>query len=57
MYIGREDFEATEWHEAQREAKRNLSPNLTDYLFAKPYLADYLEKGLSLLGYSCEDTE
>jgi len=51
MYVGRGDFEAEEWHRAQKEARTNLSPHLTEYLFGKPQLSEYLTKGLELLGY------
>ncbi|ARG97335.1 DUF3775 domain-containing protein [Legionella micdadei] len=55
MYVGRGDFEANEWSAAYQEAKENIADNLTDYLFAKPLIAYYLEKGLEALGYSCEE--
>ncbi|KTD30558.1 MULTISPECIES: DUF3775 domain-containing protein [Legionella] len=55
MYVGRGDFEGYEWDAAQQEAKNNLADNLTDYLFAKPLIAYYLEKGLEALGYSCDE--
>lgn len=54
MYIGRGDFEASEWSNAYKEARNNLLPNLTDYLFSKPLIAYYLEKALELLEYSCD---
>lgn len=55
MYIGRGDFEDNEWSAARKEAKNNLAPNLTAYLLSKPQIADYLQKGLELLGYACEE--
>lgn len=54
MYIGRGDFEADSWSEARKEATQNIAPNLTGYLLSKPQIADYLEKGLEILGYSAE---
>ena len=54
MYIGRGDFGETDWSGAHKEAKNNLAPNLTGYLFSKPSIAYFLEKGLHILGYSCE---
>ncbi|KGP63252.1 hypothetical protein EP47_02890 [Legionella norrlandica] len=54
MYIGRGDFDVSEWSAAHREASNNLLPNLTDYLFSKPLIAYYLEKALESLGYSCD---
>jgi hypothetical protein len=53
MYIGRGDFVEKDWSSAHKEAKNNLEPNLTAYLFSKPTIAYYLEKGLESLGYSC----
>jgi hypothetical protein len=53
MYIGRGDFIETDWSSAHKEARNNLAPNLTAYLFSKPTIAYYLEKGLESLGYSC----
>lgn len=55
MYIGRGDFTEKEWHDAHNEAKHNLAPNLTAYLFSKPLIVFYLEKGLESLGYFCEE--
>ncbi|HAT1660718.1 TPA: DUF3775 domain-containing protein [Legionella pneumophila] len=54
MYVGRGDFDISEWSKAHKEARNNLLPNLTDYLFSKPLIAYYLEKALELLDYSCD---
>lgn len=54
FYVGRGNFEATEWSDAVEEAKRNIAPRLTEYLFAKPQLSDHLQRALELLGYSCD---
>lgn len=51
MYIGRGDYDSEQWSEAHKEARQNLAPNLTDYLISKPLIAEYLAKGLELLGY------
>ena len=54
---GRGDFGKEEWQEALAEA-RSLPPKRTPrYLMGDPLLSDYLEEGLSTLGYSCEDYE
>lgn len=55
MYIGRGDFDGEEWSAAHKEAKQNLAPQLTKYLLTKPHIAEYLERGLELLGCSCEE--
>ena len=56
MYIGRGDFVENDWSNAHKQARDNLEPNnFTAYLFSIPPLADYLEKGLESLGYSCNE--
>lgn len=54
MWFGRGDFEAGEWDTALAQARESWTPHTADYLIATPLVADYLEEGLSLLGYSCE---
>jgi hypothetical protein len=56
-YLGRGDFTAEEWQEAQAEAKGTITSKVADYLLGIPVLADYLEEGLTALGYSCGDLE
>ena len=53
MFIGRGDFVEKDWSSAHKEARGNLPSDLTAYLFSKPTIAYYLEKGLESLGYSC----
>lgn len=53
MYLGRGDYDAEDWQGARMEAKNNLPSDLTEYLFAKPQIAYYLDKGLEMLGYDC----
>lgn len=55
MYIGRGDFESTDWSGAHKEAKNNIRPHLAKYLLAHPQIASFLEKGLEILGYSCNE--
>ena len=52
LYIGRGDYEVSEWKIAYKEAKNNLAPRLAEYLLSKPHLSEYLEQGLLSLGYS-----
>jgi len=54
MYVGRGDFEIDEWSDARKEAKNNLAPELAKYLFLKPQIAEFLERGMELLGYSSD---
>jgi hypothetical protein len=56
-FIGRGDFTAEEWGEARTEAESTLDYKVFDYLLGIPMLGDYLEEGLTALGYSCEDME
>ena len=55
MWMGRGDYDASEWDTALEEAGDSWTPRAADYLIATPLVADYLEEGLSELGYSCED--
>lgn len=52
LYIGREDYE--NFSEARKVAGENLMPDLTHYLFSKPQIGEFLERGLKILGYTCE---
>lgn len=54
LWLGRGDFAAEEWAEALEEARGRLSSHTADYVIGTPLAADYLEEGLSALGYSCE---
>ncbi len=56
-WLGRGDYGKEEWREALEEARRIHDEKETDYLIGTPLLADYLEEGLSELGYSLEDFE
>lgn len=54
MYIGRGDFEKEEWRAAMEQANTIPVSSRADYLISKPMLADDLEEGLSIFGYSCD---
>lgn len=56
-WLGRGDYGKEEWREALREARRVHDQKETDYLVGTPLFAEYLEEGLSQLGYSIEDYE
>ena len=56
-WLGRDDSTAEDWPSVREEAARAHNKNTTNYLLGIPLLSDYLEEGLSLLGYSCEDFE
>jgi hypothetical protein len=52
MWLGRGDFEADEWEDALEQARDNWNQRAAEYLMATPLVADYLEEGLSILGYT-----
>ena len=56
-WLGRGDYAKEEWRDAVEEARRIHDEKETQYLVGTPLLADYLEEGLSQLGYSLEDYE
>jgi hypothetical protein len=57
MWVGRGDFDRDEWRSALAQAREVHNEKETDYLIGTPLLADYLEIGIDLLGYSLEDFE
>jgi hypothetical protein len=56
-WLGRGDYSKEEWRDALREARQVHDEKETDYLLGTPLLADYLEEGLSELGYAIDDYE
>jgi len=56
-WLGRGDYTAADWAEVRAEAHAARNDHTASYLMGMPLLADYLEEGLSLLGYSCEEFE
>jgi len=57
MWIGRDTFTADDLDEAVQTAKDEHPGPTADYLLGAPLLADYLEDGLSALGYNVSDLE
>lgn len=55
-WLGR-DYSASDWPEVREEAARAHNERTASYLLGMPMLGDFLEEGLSLLGYSCEEFE
>ena len=41
----------------REEAARAHNERTAEYLLGEPLLGDFLEEGLSMLGFSCEDYE
>lgn len=56
-WLGRGDFAKEDWDEARDLAAQRHRRRSALYLTGMPALGDYLEEGLSQLGYSCEDYE
>jgi hypothetical protein len=54
-WLGRGDYSADEWQAARADAAQAHNKNTVGYLLGTPLLADFLEEGLSQLGYSCEE--
>jgi len=55
MWVGRGDFDESEWDEALTEATDRATDRTAEYVLATPLAADYLLEGLELLGYSCDE--
>ena len=56
-WIGRGDYTSEDWDEAREQAREIPLKDRPRYLLGTPLLGDFLEDGLSELGYSCEDYE
>lgn len=56
-WVGRGDFGKADWTEARALADERHRRHSAIYLTGIPTLGDYLEEGLSQLGYSCEAYE
>ena len=57
MWLGRGDFTIKEWEDAVAQARDEVDEHTPGYLMGTPLLGDYLEDGLSQLGFSCEDVD
>ncbi len=57
MWLGRDDYSASDWLAVREEAARARNERTAEYLIGTPLAADFLEEGLSKLGYSCEEFE
>ena len=56
-WLGRNDYSASDWSTVREEAARAHNERTASYLLGMPLLGDFLEEGLSMLGYSCEEFE
>jgi len=57
MWVGRGTFEPEEFDEAVATARAERVNATVRYLLGMPLLANYLEDGLELMGFSAEDVE
>jgi hypothetical protein len=56
-WLGRDDYTVSDWPAVRDEAARAHNNRTAEYLLGIPLLGDFLEEGLSMLGYSCEEFE
>jgi hypothetical protein len=56
-WLGRDDYSAGDWSAVRAEASRAHNKRTSNYLLGTPLLGDFLEEGLSMLGYSCAEFE
>ncbi len=56
-WLGRDDYTAGDWPAVREEAARAHNNRTAEYLLGMPLVGDFLEEGLSMLGYSCEEFE
>ena len=56
-WLGRGDYSADDWQRVRDEAAEAHNEHTAAYLLGIPLLGDFLEEGLSMLGYSCEPFE
>ncbi len=57
VWLGRGDYEMSEWRDALHAAAEAHNGKEAAYLAGTPLLADYIEEGLSQHGLSLEDYE
>lgn len=56
MWLGRGDYDVSEWKSALKDAHNRKTCPTADYLISTPMVSDYLEEGLDLLGYPYESS-
>jgi uncharacterized protein DUF3775 len=56
-WLGRDDYSVGDWPTVREEAARAHNQRTAAYLLGTPLIGDYLEEGLSMLGYSCDEFE
>src|ERR1700747_175653 len=56
-WLGRDDYTPADWDSVREEAARAHTRRTAAYLLGIPMVGDFLEEGLSMMGYSCEEFE
>jgi len=56
-WLGRDDYEASDWASVRDEAARAHNRRTAGYLLGIPLVSDFLEEGLWMLGHSCKEFE
>jgi hypothetical protein len=56
-WVGRGDYDISEWAEARQQAAAAHNNRTADYLLGLPLLSEFLEDALSDCGLSCEDED
>jgi hypothetical protein len=56
-WLGRDDYTADDWASVRQDAAAAHNRRTATYLLGMPQLGDFLEEGLSVLGYSIEEFE
>ncbi|MFZ5780901.1 MAG: DUF3775 domain-containing protein [Pseudomonadota bacterium] len=57
LHVGRGDATLADWEAVRNEALRQYVDRTADYVLGQPMASDYLEEGLTQLGFSCEEFE
>lgn len=57
MWLGRGDGTPEDWPDLRGEAQEQHNGRTASYLLGEPLLSDYLEEGLSQLGFTCAEFE
>lgn len=56
-WLGRGEEDISTWNALRAEAAASRDVSAARYLLGMPLVGDYLEEGLTRLGYSCADVE
>lgn len=54
-WLGRDGHAADEWDDVRAEAAAAHNARTVDYLLGTPLAANFLQEGLSVLGYTCPE--